>query len=187
MGGGSNPGGSAYSPGDAYVIPTYLRGREGEDRSGGQADRDQQHVQNPMNDRISRDEMMLRIAAVVSLRGTCERASVGAVIALEGRIISTGYVGAPRGAAHCTSVGCDLGTHNGCTRTVHAESNAIAFAAANGIATRGAELFCTHSPCRECAKLIANAGITRVAYEQEYRDTTGIELLRSVGIPVDQC
>lgn len=135
---------------------------------------------------MSRDEMMMRIASIVSMRGTCERAAVGAVIALEGRIIATGYVGAPSGAPHCTSVGCELGVSGGCTRTVHAESNAIAFAAANGISTRGAELFCTHSPCRECAKLIANAGITRIAFEQEYRDTAGIELLRSLGRRVER-
>lgn len=140
-----------------------------------------------MVDRLSRDEMMMRIAAIVSMRGTCERASVGAVIALDGRIISTGYVGAPTGLSHCTSVGCDIGPSGGCVRTVHAEANAIAFAAANGIATRGAELFCTHAPCRECSKLISNAGIVRVTYEQAYRDPAGLDTLRAVGIEVVQC
>lgn len=137
-------------------------------------------------DRISRDEMMMRVAAVVSMRGTCERASVGAVIALDGRIIATGYVGAPSGAKHCAEVGCEIGTHKGCTRTVHAEANAIAFAAMHGIATRGATLYCTHSPCRECAKLIANSGIARVVYEREYRDKTGLTLLAEVNIPAEQ-
>jgi dCMP deaminase len=130
--------------------------------------------------------MLIEIAFVVSRRGTCERAQVGAVISRDGRIISTGYVGAPAGAEHCTSVGCRLGNHNGCVRTVHAEANAIAYAARAGTATESAELFCTHSPCEPCAKLIISAGIRRVVYATRYRDETGIGLLESVGIEVKQ-
>lgn len=140
-----------------------------------------------MSDRISRDEMMMRIAAVVSMRGTCERASVGAVIALDGRIISSGYVGAPPGASHCLDVGCELGLSGGCIRTSHAEANAIAFAAREGVGTGGATIYCTHGPCRECAKLIASAGIRRVVFEIDYRDRSGIALLESLGIEVSQC
>jgi len=133
-------------------------------------------------DRIDRDEMMMRIAAVVSQRGTCERASVGAVIALDGRIISSGYVGAPSGLPHCREVGCDIGDSGGCRRTVHAETNAVAFAARAGIPTAGSTIYVTHSPCRECAKIILNAGIERVVYEQPYRDSSGLELLSEAGV-----
>jgi dCMP deaminase len=128
----------------------------------------------------------MRIAAVVSLRGTCERASVGSVIARDGRVISTGYVGAPAGLPHCISVGCEIGSHNGCTRTVHAEANAIAVAARFGTSTDKAELYCTHSPCLPCAKLIINAGITRFIYEQPYRDPSGLALLEEAGLTVTQ-
>lgn len=126
------------------------------------------------------------MAAVTSARGTCERASVGAVIAQDGRIVSTGYVGSPSGLPHCTDVGCLPGPSGGCDRTVHAEANAIAFAARYGIATDGATLYCTHSPCRSCAKSIINAGIVRVVYEHEYRLGEGKDLLRLAGIEVDR-
>jgi dCMP deaminase len=128
-------------------------------------------------ERLGRDEMMMRVAAVVSQRGTCQRASVGAVIVLDGRIVSTGYVGSPAGMPHCTDVGCELGDDQGCVRTVHAESNAIAFAARAGIATDRSTLYCTHSPCLNCAKIILNAGIVRLVYEEPYRITEGLKLL----------
>ncbi len=135
-----------------------------------------------MSSRVSRDEMLLRIATIVSMRGTCERAQVGAVIALEGRIISTGYVGAPAGLEHCTDVGCRISPDGGCLRTAHAEANAIAFAARFGISTNQATLYCTHGPCLDCAKLIINSGIGRLVYERPYRDSRGRELLEEAGV-----
>lgn len=135
-------------------------------------------------ERPSRDEYLIRVAVVTSARGTCNRAAVGAVISQNGRIISAGYVGAPRGLPHCTVVGCDESEGIGCIRTVHAEANAIAFAARYGISTEGAELHCTHSPCASCAKLIINAGIVRVVYDAVYRDTKPMALLGTVGITV---
>ena len=139
-----------------------------------------------MNERISRDEMLMRMAVVVSNRGTCTRAYVGAVIAREGRVISTGYVGAPSGLPHCLDVGDEIGPDGGCARTVHAEANAIAFAARSGTSTEGAELYCTHEPCLKCAQLIINSGITRVVYENPYRIHDGLALLESAGIDVEQ-
>ena len=141
----------------------------------------------PMSsDRPTRDEALMEVARVISLRGTCERASIGAVIARDGRIISSGYVGAPSGSPHCTDVGCDLGNHGGCIRTVHAESNAIAFAAKFGQSTDGDTLYTTVSPCNDCAKLIINAGIARVAYARDYRDPRGLKMLADAGIPIEQ-
>lgn len=128
----------------------------------------------------------MAVAAIVAWRGTCERAAVGAVIAREGRIISTGYVGAPSGVRHCPDGGCEIGTHGGCTRTVHAEANCIAFAAKYGIATEGSTLYSTLSPCYECAKIILNSGIKKVVYRTDYRDAQGRQLLEIAGIELVQ-
>ena len=134
--------------------------------------------------RISRDDMLMQIAQVVAQRSTCGRAQVGAVIAHDGRIVSTGYAGAPSGLLHCSPETCDMNTP--CTRTVHAEAGAISYAARAGIRLEGAALYCTHCPCIDCAKLIINTGIKRVIYDQAYRKTEGLELLRTVGITVEQ-
>lgn len=134
--------------------------------------------------RLSRDEMLMEIALVVKQRSTCLRRQVGAVLAIDGRVISTGYCGAPAGVAHCNSETC--GPSSPCTRTIHAEANAVAFAARHGVASEGAVLYATASPCIDCAKLIINAGVIRVVYREEYRDTSPIALLESVGIVVDK-
>ncbi len=134
--------------------------------------------------RITRDEMLMEIARIVARRSTCNRAQVGAVVAQDGRIISTGYAGAPSGLPHCSPETCN--TSAPCTRTVHAEAGAISYAARSGIRLEGATLYCTHCPCIDCAKLIINTGIKRVIYDQAYRKTEGLELLRTVGIVVEQ-
>lgn len=136
--------------------------------------------------RISRDDLNMEIARVIALRGTCERGRVGAVIAKDGRIISTGYAGAPAGLPHCTEAGCLIGADGGCIRTSHAEAGAIAFAARKGIATEGATLYVTLAPCQSCAKLIINAGIERVVYGLPYRDSAGVDLLVKAGIEITQ-
>jgi len=112
---------------------------------------------------------------------TCKRLYVGAVLAMDKRIISTGYNGAPAGLAHC--VHDDV---TPCTRAVHAEANCISFAARHGIATEGAVLYSTHMPCISCAQLIINSGIRKVVYGEAYRKTEGQALLREAGIPVVQ-
>lgn len=135
--------------------------------------------------RPSRDAMLMEICDTVSRRSTCLRRQVGAVISRDGRVLSLGYAGAPSGLPHCSP---ELGCHpdQPCTRTIHAEQNAIAWAAREGIATRGGELHCTTEPCLDCAKLIINAGIVRVLYRDAYRTHDGTELLRSVGIHSSQ-
>lgn len=136
--------------------------------------------------RISRDQMLMETAHVISHRSTCERSQVGSVISKDSRIISTGYVGSPAGSDHCYQVGCEIGSHGGCIRTVHAEANAIAFAARSGLGTEGGVLYCTLAPCRECAKLIINAGIVRLVYHHPYRDPSGLVLLANSGVIVHQ-
>jgi dCMP deaminase len=139
---------------------------------------------NPMSNRISRDNMLTAIAVIVSRRSTCDRLQVGAVIATDGRILSTGYAGAPSGFEHCNTRDCDL--EKPCTRTVHAESNSIAFAARHGIKVDGSTLYVTHSPCLDCAKLIINSGIKRVVYLERYRLAAPIDLLKDAGLEVEQ-
>ena len=131
--------------------------------------------------RITRDGMLLQIAEVVAQRGTCLRKQVGAVIARDGRVLSIGYNGPPSGLDHCAEFGCDVSRP--CERAVHAEANAIAFAARVGISVQGAALFCTTGPCRQCAELIINSGIGRVIYLESYRDNSGVDLLWHANIP----
>lgn len=135
-------------------------------------------------DRISRDFALLSTALIMAKRSTCLRKQVGAVIAIKGRILSTGYGGAPSGFAHCLESICDL--TKPCLRTVHAESNAIAFAARYGIPTEGATLYTSLSPCPDCAKLIINTGIKQVIYFEAYRLQDGIHLLQDAGLEVEQ-
>ena len=142
-----------------------------------------------MNHRISRDESLMAQALITSLRSTCSRKQVGAILALQGRIISSGYAGAPSGLPHCLDVGCEVNAinpHLGCQRTVHAELNAIAYAARHGISTNGASLYCTLSPCVNCAKALINAGITHVFFHEAYRDQSGIKLLLESGVQCTQ-
>lgn len=129
--------------------------------------------------RIDRHEMMMKMAEVVSQRGTCSRLYVGCVIARDGRSISTGYNGNVANVAHCV--------HNDdrpCSSAMHAESNAIAYAARNGVATSDAHLYTTHMPCFDCARLIVNAGISKVFFKVPYRKREGTELLIQAGIEV---
>lgn len=136
--------------------------------------------------RITRDQMLMEMAKLVAQRGTCSRLSVGAVISRDGRIITTGYNGAPSGIAHC-----DHGPkysyrgkieESGCKVATHAEQNAIAFAARHGLALEGSELHVTHMPCLSCAKSIINAGVVTVTYYESYRLTDGVELLKEAGL-----
>lgn len=134
--------------------------------------------------RLPRDQLLMEVALLYKRRSTCLRRQVGAVLVREGRILSTGYNGAPAGVPHCMPDSC--GPSNPCIRTIHAEANVIAFAARTGVITDGTSLYTTASPCIECAKLLINAGVCRVIYDEEYRDTGPIVLLRSVGITVEK-
>jgi dCMP deaminase len=126
-------------------------------------------MESQMKQRIDWHKYFMRIAEEVATRSTCDRKYVGAVIVRDRAILSTGYNGSLRGAPHCDEAGHDI--ENGhCVRTVHAEANAVAQAAKNGVRIDGAEIYITASPCLTCFKLIANCGITTVYYEEFYRD-----------------
>lgn len=129
--------------------------------------------------RLARSELLMQVAELYAQRSSCTRGHVGAVIVRDGRIISAGYNGAPPGMAHCLDVGCEeLEGVEGCVRTIHAEANALIFAAKHGVATDEATMHCTHCPCLNCAQLIVGAGILKVIYKNDYRITDGLDLLR---------
>jgi len=109
------------------------------------------------------------IAFQVARRSTCPRASVGAVIVRDKRILTTGYNGSPRGLPHCTEAGC-LIINGHCVRALHAEQNAIIQGALHGVDVSHSILYVTHQPCLSCAKMIINAGIERVVYAGDYPD-----------------
>ena len=121
------------------------------------------------SERPSWDSYFMDIAFQVARRSTCPRASVGAVIVRDKRILTTGYNGSPRGLPHCTEVGC-LMINDHCVRTLHAEQNAIIQGALHGVDVAHSILYVTHQPCLNCAKMIINAGIERVVYAGEYPD-----------------
>jgi dCMP deaminase len=122
-----------------------------------------------MSTRPSWDEYFMGIAFDVAKRSTCDRKHVGAVIVRTKFILATGYNGSIRGLPHCDDVGHDM-ENGGCVRTVHAEVNAVAQAARNGVALEGATIYTTCSPCWSCFRLIANAGIVRIVFHDLYRD-----------------
>lgn len=169
----------------------------------------------------------MRCAWEWSRRATCARLHVGAVLAQDDRIISSGYNGAPSGVDHCSheavecsacfgsGVECGLSEcpeilgrgecpatafhtdpcpqcdgrgeiwdNETCEVAVHAEMNAIAYAARSGSGTRGATLYVTHLPCLTCAKAVIGAGVKTVYFDQMYRDITGAELLGKAGVEV---
>jgi dCMP deaminase len=122
----------------------------------------------------------MQIAHAVSTRATCRRRSVGAVIERDRRILTTGYNGAPRGVPHCEEYGCDITQR--CQLAAHAEQNAVAQAAANGVSCEGATVFVTCQPCSSCAKMMINAGIVRVVYEGDYPDPMAVELFQMADV-----
>jgi dCMP deaminase len=137
-------------------------------------------------DRPSWDEYFIAITRAVATRATCSRRSVGAVIVKDKRILATGYNGAPVGMRHCNHEdGADM--RNGhCTRSTHAEQNAIVQAARYGIPIAGGSMYCTDSPCLTCAKLAINAGLVRIVYEDAYPDELAAQMLFEAGVKVDR-
>ncbi|HEX3466433.1 MAG TPA: cytidine/deoxycytidylate deaminase family protein [Candidatus Elarobacter sp.] len=131
------------------------------------------------------DEYFMEIARTVATRATCPRASVGAVLTRDHRILTTGYNGAPRGVPHCLDVGCTM-VDGHCLRATHAEANAIVQGALHGVSTQGATAYCTHQPCAGCTKLLISAGVERIVYRDAYPDEVAEMLLREAGIPFER-
>ncbi len=138
------------------------------------------------------DEYFCKMAMLAAERSTCLRRNVGAVIVKDRRILATGYNGAARGVRDCLELGClrdELGIPSGerheICRAIHAEQNAIIQAGLHGVNISGSTLYCTHSPCAICAKMIVNAGIKRVVSFFPYTDNTFPELFKEAGVEFD--
>lgn len=119
--------------------------------------------------RVSWDQYFMNIAAVVASRSTCPRKFVGSVIVRDRTILSTGYNGSIRGMPHCSEEG-HMMENDHCVATIHAEANAIIQAAKNGVMIDGGSCYVTASPCWNCFKQLANAGIRRIVFGEFYRD-----------------
>ncbi|RPH05788.1 MAG: dCMP deaminase family protein [bacterium TMED46] len=131
--------------------------------------------------RVKWGTYFMNIAQEVATRSTCDRKHVGAVIVRDKTILSTGYNGSIKGLPHCDEAGCEM-VEGHCVRTTHAEANAIVQAAKNGVKIELSEIYVTASPCYNCFKLIANAGIKIIHYNELYRDERIFERAKEVGI-----
>ena len=145
------------------------------------------------NKRPSWDEYFMEMAELARKRSTCLRRGVGAVIVKDNHVLATGYNGSPAGIAHCSEAGClraqmnvPSGQRHELCRGLHAEQNAIIQAAKIGVSIAGATLYCTHYPCSICAKMIVNAGISRIVYIYPYPDSFTEQILREGGVLVEQ-
>lgn len=127
------------------------------------------------------DKAYLRMAKTWAELSHCERKKVGALIVRDGRIISDGYNGTPAGFANC----CEDQSGDTLWYVLHAEANAISKVARSTNDCSGSTLYITLSPCRDCSKLVHQAGIKRVVYLNEYKDTTGVDFLKSAGVEVN--
>ena len=106
------------------------------------------------------------------------------------RILATGYNGAPSGLPYCLEIGClgadghSLGPASEICRGIHAEQNAIIQAALHGVSTEDSTLYCTDQPCSQCTKMLINAGVKEIIYENDYPDELALQLITEAGIPV---
>jgi dCMP deaminase len=137
------------------------------------------------------DTYMLKIASVVAERSTCLRHHMGAVAVRDKHILTTGYNGAPAGLKDCLELGClrneqgiPSGQRTEICRAIHAEQNVIIQAALHGVSLEGSTIYCTHTPCVLCAKMLINARIKRFVSSGEYADKTFIELFKEAGIEI---
>jgi len=128
------------------------------------------------------DKAYLRIAREWGKLSHCERKKVGAVIVKDRMIISDGFNGTPTGFENV----CE--DEEGYTKwyVLHAEANAISKVAASTQSCEGATLYITLSPCKECSKLIHQAGIRRIVYQVEYKDNSGLSFLEKAGVEIEQ-
>ena len=139
------------------------------------------------------DDYFVQLARIVATRSTCLRHDVGAVLVNNKRILATGYNGAPRNMRHCLEIGClrdklkiASGTRAEICRAVHAEQNAVIQCALYGVSSEGSTIYITHQPCTICTKILINAGVKRIVYEQAYPDEFAQQLLKEAGVKLEQ-
>ena len=142
------------------------------------------------------DHRFMEMAQLVSTWASCyqQERKVGAVIVKDKRVMTTGYNGAPSGVKTCVErgeclrkkLGIPSGTRHEMCYAVHAEQNAIIQAAKLGVNIDGSTLYCTHQPCVICAKMIVNAGISRVVYREGYPDEFARQMLLEGGVKLER-
>ena len=145
-----------------------------------------------MPTRLDSDEYFLKIASVVAERSTCRRHHVGAVAVRDKHILATGYNGAAAGIKDCLELGClrdemkiPSGTRHEICRGIHAEQNVIVQASLHGVSLDGSTIYCTHTPCILCAKMLVNAKIRRYVGFGRYSDNQFAPLFKEAGIEFD--
>ncbi len=126
------------------------------------------------------DIVYMKMAKEWSTLSHCVRKQVGSLIVKDGMIISDGYNGSPAGFENVCE-DCDNITH---WYVIHAEANAILKCAKNGHSCNGSTMYITHSPCKECSKLIFQSGIKRLVYNEFYKDTDGLDFLEKAGLEI---
>jgi len=141
--------------------------------------------------RPSWDDYYMEMVDVIKKRSTCLRRQVGAIIVKDKRIISTGYNGSPMNTKHCEEVGClrdelkiPSGERHELCRAIHAEQNALVQAAYSGTSVKDAVMYITTQPCSLCAKMLINAGISKVIFRGEYPDEMAMDMLKEAGVRV---
>lgn len=136
--------------------------------------------------RIPWDQYFMLQAVLLSLRSTCNRLAVGAILVRDQRIIAGGYNGSVAGDKHCIDDGCYM-VDGHCLRTIHAEMNAILQCAKFGIPTEDAEIYVTDFPCLQCTKMLLQAGIKKIHYLRNYHnDHYAVSLLELKDVTVSQ-
>lgn len=135
------------------------------------------------------DPYFLEITNVVKKRSTCLRRQVGALIVKDNHILATGYNGVPSKISHCSETGClreqlnvPSGERHELCRGLHAEQNAIIQAAHHGTSIKDSTLYTNTKPCSICTKMIVNAGIKRIVYEEYYKDKLADDILSETDI-----
>lgn len=143
-----------------------------------------------IEERISFNDLFTYITILLSKRSSCAKAKQAALIIKDNRIISIGYNGPPANSINCLDYKekaeeiCGKDSSGSCLHGIHAEQNAVAFAALNGISLKDSIIYVTQSPCINCAKLIISSGIKEVIYLKSYRLTEGKDFLQKHNIKI---
>jgi dCMP deaminase len=142
------------------------------------------------------DDIYMDLAQNLAQKSHCVRAKVGAVLTKDTRIVSLGYNGPPAGTHNCDEqwpgVGCPRDSKGSCSLALHAEQNAILYAAKNKVSIDGCTLYVTLSPCISCARVIFTTGIKKVFFLNSYAEfkgldiDEGVEFLRKFGVTVER-
>jgi dCMP deaminase len=135
---------------------------------------------SPTDKQLRYDKAYLRLAKSWASLSYCKRKQVGAIIVKDAIIISDGYNGTPAGFDNC----CENESGETHWYVLHAEANAILKVARSTNNCKGATLYLTHSPCKDCSKLVLQSGISRLVYQEAYKDTSGIDFLESAGLEI---